>query len=428
MKICFFSKYPPIEGGVSSRTYWLAKGLGEAGHEVHIVTNALEVEEEYREKLDFENPDDLEKYQPKNVFVHSLEWNAPSHIPYSQEYLARLINLGVKVIRDYDCDVIDSYYFLPYGLAAMFAKMLTGKPLIIRHAGSDITRIFRNENFHQIILELFKNADLMVASKNLFKTNPNIRNEIEKNKIAVGNFFGFSREEFSPEVEKADLKKEFGLEITAEIPVITYIGKYGKNKGVDELLEALSEIKDNFFLLLISGGRERGLLEKKIRSFPSLNEKYCITGFVAPWKIPSIIKRSSLTVQLENNFPIDIHMPIQPLESFSVGTPVILSLEIFNKYDKIFNLVNGKSVLAVDPSDIKMLREKIELFLRNSSLRDSLGKEALNLVEINDFRKSINNNIELYKFVTSKHFRFELVYKETCRSFRNFFEGGLKKR
>ena len=42
-------KYPPIEGGVSARVYWLAKALGERGHEVHIVTNAQEVESEYKE-------------------------------------------------------------------------------------------------------------------------------------------------------------------------------------------------------------------------------------------------------------------------------------------------------------------------------------------------------------------------------------------
>ena len=67
MKICMISKYPPIEGGVSSKTYWTAKALGERGHEVHIVTNALEVEEEYREGIDINDPN----YTPKNVHVHN---------------------------------------------------------------------------------------------------------------------------------------------------------------------------------------------------------------------------------------------------------------------------------------------------------------------------------------------------------------------
>ena len=51
MKICFISKYPPIEGGVSARVYWLTKSLGEKGHEVHIVTNAQERSEEHTSEL-----------------------------------------------------------------------------------------------------------------------------------------------------------------------------------------------------------------------------------------------------------------------------------------------------------------------------------------------------------------------------------------
>jgi len=36
-------KYPPIEGGVSAKVYWLAKALGERGYEVYIFTNAQEI-------------------------------------------------------------------------------------------------------------------------------------------------------------------------------------------------------------------------------------------------------------------------------------------------------------------------------------------------------------------------------------------------
>jgi glycosyltransferase involved in cell wall biosynthesis len=67
MKICIIAKYPPIEGGESSKAYWLARALGQRGHEVHVVTNALEVEEEYREQL---SDYDLKyKYQPQGVYV-----------------------------------------------------------------------------------------------------------------------------------------------------------------------------------------------------------------------------------------------------------------------------------------------------------------------------------------------------------------------
>lgn len=52
MRICIVGKYPPIEGGVSARVYWLAKALGERGHKIHIISNALEIESEYKEIFD----------------------------------------------------------------------------------------------------------------------------------------------------------------------------------------------------------------------------------------------------------------------------------------------------------------------------------------------------------------------------------------
>ena len=83
LKICIISKYPPIEGGVSARVYWLAKALGERKHEIHIVTNAQEVEGEYKERFD----DDEQEYIPKNVYLHSTNPDTnPWHIPFSKAY------------------------------------------------------------------------------------------------------------------------------------------------------------------------------------------------------------------------------------------------------------------------------------------------------------------------------------------------------
>jgi hypothetical protein len=48
VKICIIGKYPPIQGGVSMRTYWHAHGLATLGHEVHVVTNAKEAVSPFR--------------------------------------------------------------------------------------------------------------------------------------------------------------------------------------------------------------------------------------------------------------------------------------------------------------------------------------------------------------------------------------------
>jgi len=110
MRICIISKYPPIEGGVSARVYWLTKALGEKEHEIHIVTNAQEVEEEYKERID----DNREEYPPQNVYIHNINSdNNPWHIPFSKAYTERITNLAIEVIEKYNIQLIDSYYILP---------------------------------------------------------------------------------------------------------------------------------------------------------------------------------------------------------------------------------------------------------------------------------------------------------------------------
>ncbi len=55
IKACFIIKYPPIQGGVSRHGYWLAREMAERGNQIFVVTNANEVEDDYRIHLDDED-------------------------------------------------------------------------------------------------------------------------------------------------------------------------------------------------------------------------------------------------------------------------------------------------------------------------------------------------------------------------------------
>ena len=48
MRVCLIGKYPPIQGGVSMRTYHMAHELAKRGHQVQVITNAREVELPWR--------------------------------------------------------------------------------------------------------------------------------------------------------------------------------------------------------------------------------------------------------------------------------------------------------------------------------------------------------------------------------------------
>jgi len=219
MKICIISKYPPIEGGVSTRVYWLAKALGERGHEIHIVTNAQEVENEYKEKIDSNE----QEYTPKNVHLHSTGPSTnPWHIPFSEAYTERITNLAIKVIEKYNIQLIDSYYILPYGIAAFIAKNITGRPQILRHAGSDMAKLFASSSYNTLFKAIFQRVDKIITIPPLKKKFLSFR--IPESKIAFDEKVSVDTKAFNPEVPPFHLS-EYIKRAIPEWPIITYIGK-----------------------------------------------------------------------------------------------------------------------------------------------------------------------------------------------------------
>jgi hypothetical protein len=101
LRICIIGKYPPIQGGVSMRTYWRAHGLAALGHEVHVVTNAKEAVAPYRVLMRGEDWERCTgKYNAGSVTVH---WTAPvdasqSYIPMASPFVSKLAGIAARVV------------------------------------------------------------------------------------------------------------------------------------------------------------------------------------------------------------------------------------------------------------------------------------------------------------------------------------------
>lgn len=397
MKICLISKYPPIEGGVSSQTYWLAKALGERGHEVHIVTNAQEVEEEYREDIDIEN--EAGQYQPPNVYIHNIDPSPlanPSHIPFSKAYCEKLANLSIEVIKKHNLQLIDSWYLLPYAVSGFLAKTITGKPQIIRHAGSDINRLFDSPYLRVLFKSIFERVDTIVTypdSKEVF-----LNLGIPESKLFLNQKIAVDTTAFNPEVEPIDLSKYTDKD-TKNLPVITYIGKityHSETKGIYELLEVCQGIKDDFLLLFVGNGKELKRLQEEVRR-KGLESRTIFLNFVPPWKVPSIIKRSTCVVLPERDFPIPNHMPSIPREVMATGKCLLLSRELYQK-EAYKALIDGENILIIDPKNIKQFRSTLEKIIKNPDIAERIGQKARRLSGLTeDFDKYVSHNILMYE-------------------------------
>lgn len=398
MRICMISKYPPIEGGVSARVYWLAKTLGERGHDIHIITNAQEVENEYKEKID----NNEQEYIPKNVHLHSIGPNTnPWHIPFSKAYAERIANLAIDVIKKYDIQLIDSHYTLPYGVAAFIAKNITGRPQILRHAGSDIGKLFASSSYNTLFRAIFQRVDRIITIPPLEKMF--LSSGIPESKIAFDEKVSVDTKAFNPEVSPFPLAEYIKREIP-KYPIITYIGKinyYWKSKGLYELIEAVEGIKDDFLLLFVANGRGLGEFQNLVRE-KNLEKRSIFIGFVPPWKIPSIIKLSTCVVVPEREFPIQHHTPILPREVMAVGKCLILSKELYDT-GCYGNLSDRENVLLIDPKNIEQFRTVIKDIIRRPDTASRIGQNAYKASrEIENFREYIDHTVDLYTSLAEK--------------------------
>lgn len=401
MKICMISKYPPIEGGVSSRAYWTAKALGELGHEVHVVTNALEVEEEYREEFDLSDPN----YQPKNVYVHSTDPSPtikanPSHIPFSKMYCEKLASLAIKVIEEYNIDLIDSRYLVPYGVAGYIAKTMTGIPQIISHAGSDLQRLYPSHYLNTLLEKMLKKADKIVTTPETtaFLTNLGI----PATKISTLSQVYVDTNAFNPQVKSCDLKPHItNQKYFPGIPTIAYIGKithHFETKGLPELIKACSKINEDCFLLFVANGNKLEEFKALIET-EGLTEKTLFMPFVPPWQMPSILKSCTCVVALENsNSPVlSRHVPVLPAEAIATGKCVLMSKELHKK-EPYSNLENYKDALEVDAQDICAIQESLEQIIRDPDAANVIGANACNSFIKNERNnRYVERTIQIYK-------------------------------
>ena len=384
MKVCILSKYPPIEGGVSTCNYWLAKALVEKNHKVFVVTNAEEVEFEYREEI---LPKDAKQLEPKNIKVFNTYPLNRRFIPQYPPFIAKLASLAIDVIKKEKIDVLYSNYLMPYGVAAYIAKQATGVPWFLDHAGSDITNLFDEPFLQPVFIELFRKADLVVNS-------PQVRDRllklgiIKEDKLSpfLGKMFytQIIGRDFSPRVKPLNLAPYFS-KFNSKLPVFTYLGKISPLKKTFAFVEAASLLSKGRFYLLFVTERGRMLIELRnvLRKY-NLLEHSCLLPFQPPWRIPSIITVSTCVVAPESEeapyLPEGTHGSKVCLEAMLCGRCAVIGKGMSKKafYSQC---KDKKHFLIVDPHNIKNFAKKLNLIVGNPSLAYNIGRRARKLME-----------------------------------------------
>jgi len=330
------SKFPPIQGGISAKTFWIAKGLAEKGVTVHVATNANCVEKEYY-------IDDQIHELPPNLRVHNVKPDIPWHIPYSNLYVPRLLDKALEIIGDNQIDLIDTNYLIPYGIVGYLLSNITGIPYILRHGGSDLAKFLSEGVFEHLLRNVIQNAAAIITDDK----NREVFEAINPNVCVLPRYIPDERY-FKPTI------------VSHEIPTFAYIGKinyYWKYKSLDKIVDIFTSIEAEHVLRFI--GQGRGFAEfSKFVEIHGLNT-HEFKKFVHPANVPQLLEQIDYLLYFLQDNPIK-DFPNIACEAIWAGV-TILTDETMNitDYAQYTEGVSESQIIRVDLRDIDATQKKI---------------------------------------------------------------------
>lgn len=413
MKLVIIGKFPPIQGGVSTQTYWTAVDLARRGHEVHVITNADEVEFGFRQfhfGSDAHNLVDVEL--SGLLHVHTTTHLRPhACVPWSNPFGSKLLGLALSVIEEYGCDIVFGWYFEPYGVVAAHVAQLCDKPAVIRHAGSDLGRLAKHPDLVHTYRWMLRHATSVFSSRRgTITTDLLAELGVQQDRISqlraprLPDAYSDCCEPLAVDIVLAGLSEWYrdsamqprlsdmllrlnSKPFKASTPTIGAYGKIGRVKGSYSLLAALARLARtgvDFRFLSIAGGTPDEFVRycSAVTSCDELAKRTWILPFLAPWRIPGFLRRCNIVCFLEHGFPIEFHTPLIPREVLASGACLVLSTEIADKQAFSESLVHRRNVVIIpDPREVEYLSDQLHWLLLDPQAAYVVGRHGQYLSE-----------------------------------------------
>ena len=167
--------------------------------------------------------------------------------------------------------------------------------------------------------------------------------------------------------EKTDLRREF--QMPSDCVIGMFHGRLDPEKGLDTLLEAVAQIKEKpFRLVLVGRGSEEYTAHlKQVVQEKGIVEKVVFAGFVHP--VLPYVAAADFGILAST---VQEGCPLSPQEYMSQGHPVVVT----NNGGQREYVVQEHNGLLVPPGDAKALAEAIARLVDDAALRQRLGAQA----------------------------------------------------
>ncbi|MBI1804153.1 MAG: glycosyltransferase family 4 protein [Ignavibacteriae bacterium] len=172
-------------------------------------------------------------------------------------------------------------------------------------------------------------------------------------------------------------------------PLIGYFGRLKKYKAIEQLLQALAQVRSevpDIRLVIVGEGDNRKMLEALARDL-GIADAVRFTGFVDEREKVRLLQEVWFVVNTSSKEGWGLTV----IEANACGT-IVLASNVPGLRDAVRN---GETGILYEFGNIEELTEKILLLLRNSSMRKSLARTAYAWAKTFDWEKAAQRTLEL---------------------------------
>jgi len=270
------------------------------------------------------------------------------------------------------------------GLIAWVIKVVRGIPFIVTLRGSDVQRSQKGRVFRFLSLWILKHAAAVTT------VNQDLKQWVIDQ--------GIPRDRVNFIRNGVDLFPEKKIEKDSTICHLLFVGSLIPRKGVEYLIEALSQLIQEehvFFLTIVGEGPEEERLKNQVDEY-GLNDDVRFIGTIPPDQISECLSRMDCLVlpSLWEGTPNVV------LEAMACGLPIVAS-DLPGIREMVTPDLNG---LLFHAQDVDGLAKMLLKIILDQALRKRMGKKGREMI--------VNMGLDWQK--TALHYRE--VYQKVCVS------------
>ncbi len=346
-----------VYGGPSQMVVGLSTALAKAGAEVTILTTDSNGDVG-------QAPLDVPLESPVEQNGYTTYYFRCS--PFRRyKFSLNLLNWLAKRHQDYNLAHIHAL-FSPISSTAAWVARQKNLPYILRPLGTlDPADLQKKRQLKQLYATVLERPNLAGASAIHFTSDQEAK--ISERFGAVTRDLVLPLGVTLPERSSGSIKAKLG--IPEDCPIVLFMSRIDRKKGLDLLIPALEQLQD-FHFVLAGGNPQEPEYEAEIRKQieqSTLGNRTTITGFITGGDKTALLEAADLFVlpSYYENFGIAV------AEAMTAGTPVVISDQVH-----IWQDIQQSESGWVTPCDIKALTETLRQALNDSSELKRRGKLA----------------------------------------------------